>query len=1380
MPIFLDNLAASAATTKIYSPKFFDNKLTGSGKNIGVLNENVNPAKIGPLVTTVENRQARRKKYTNGNTDVRSIPVNPIGYNAWRYMDILNRPDTTSPDMVCVAEVTLPNMPCASQFYFQMLPHSIVMEETELPKTGQNQKSRIKRDIKPCYQTFLYMVNNSQYTEHICTETVFETIQTAMGKSVPTTQVCGHPINNPSTNLYITDFTCNPIEWVNSAIKDIQQYTSNIATAACTIHQDELDKFVQNYSLYDAMCERSEEWQTTIDTVLLQYFQNVKANFVNDNVALNEVARTLTYLENYPVPLNLYRKIYQNITASFPKDKAATLCKQNLSLLLSDTLNNLDKNKTAINGVPALAPGVAVPASVQKLSKEQADAVTSQEPLILVQSGAGTGKAHPLHTPILTPTGWTTIGELNVGDLVIGSDGLSHTVLRIHERGLRPGYHLTFSDSSQIDACGEHLWTVCMVERNTKRSDTITTDEWIQNRKYKNYAFLPTIRPVEYAFNEKDLPIDPYFLGALLANGNLDKDTIRYTESEKSVINQVKTAAKNNGYNMQDCTGETSTAGQWRFSHPEDQVNVSILKNRIRDLGLTVESHDKFIPDIYKTASVLQRKHLLNGLFDNCGDIRTGRDYARFNTSSSQLADDVLQLLWSLGLSAVKQPQKHGTDEYWSVNLLDGSWNPFIASSFADKVTSTPRTVRRKLKSAEPFDPVPMRCIEIDAPDHLYVAKDFIVTHNSTTILSRVDYMIAAGINPEDIMVLSFTNAAADHIKEKNPNIHSMTIAKMVHTIYAQNFPNHELSTLDTIINSLEIYYPDDDLAKRFKRKCIDVNDNAPGAFIQINAFIEMHYDDVMAMLDTIRQTSLELEIIICYQQIDFLTEPKEVQSKYLIIDEVQDNSVFEFVYTLRYVRKHNESLFIVGDCSQTLFEFRGSEPRALNVMEGSGTFSTYQLQVNYRSNQEILDFANVLLRDIEANQYAQIQLQANTLSPVTEQSFTNKVQLAYFRVQKQADFPDMLPTIFANTLKPYLDQKLAAGEKVAFLAHKRRMVDLLEEHLEKLYPNAKIVNMIPEKSYNSTIMSAFIQNYWDSVKFIPTQNIADMIGNLAIIHAENLIRNKVGQAKAVDIVATAMAKWKAQYKQHIDSWVRAYTSGVCKLDQLMENIKSCMLNFEIDTNAMKQRIVSMRNEEAKRNQDIKNANFLMSTIHSAKGLEFDNVVVLYDQGNQIDEPDKRMYYVAFTRAMKSEFILAYGPLVNPRIKTDYEVIVNKLHTANAQPAANAPVAATPAPAATASTNTPPANAPQTAPQSTTSQNYNMPAVPAMTVPQPQTAMPITTTDPKPEPAKPAMAVPDDDIIKALSDFGYNFAEPAQNTTPPDTTGGTNPDEQTD
>lgn len=188
----------------------------------------------------------------------------------------------------------------------------------------------------------------------------------------------------------------------------------------------------------------------------------------------------------------------------------------------------------------------------------------------------------------------------------------------------------------------------------------------------------------------------------------------------------------------------------------------------------------------------------------------------------------------------------------------------------------------------------------------------------SSVILARIQYMVDAGINPEDITVISFTNAAADHIKELNKDVHSMTFSLMIHKIYSENFPDHNLSSLDTIINAINIYLPRDDFAQEFSRKLVDLARTSTHSFTDMNNFVERNYADVMRVLDAVGQTTLELEIIICYQSIDTLTEPADVLSRYLIIDEVQDNSIFEFVYALKYVAKHKESLFIVGrHCSR-------------------------------------------------------------------------------------------------------------------------------------------------------------------------------------------------------------------------------------------------------------------------------------------------------------------------------------------------------------------------------------------------------------------------------------------------------------------------------
>lgn len=906
MPIDLTQLQeASKAGTKFavmgvktFTPKFFNSKLTGVGAKTGILNELANPINVqNPPGITNEYLYADKKTVVNGNVTVTSIPVNMLTVRNWKYMQNLKVPDITSLHKLGDRKDSSSSNPVS--IYVDMKPHSIIIEEKTDPVHGGG--THITRTMTVCYQLFLFRQVTADEDYKLTNQNdAYQVFQ-------PTAGSLG--------NSYLYAFTTTPIADYNTIVQNIASYGYTIDPQA---HVD----FMQTFGLYDHMVAQAEAWQTTIHSFMDNFFQNICQGYLQNNLALNDVAINLRYLENYAIPLDLYREIYNSIQTHFPKDIATILCKQNLNLLLSDQLNDLNQNKASLTRLQPAPPANQPANQGFKYSMEQMAAISSTEPLILVQSGAGCGK--------------------------------------------------------------------------------------------------------------------------------------------------------------------------------------------------------------------------------------------------------------------------------------------------------------------------------------------------SSVILGRVDYMVANGVKPEDITVLSFTNAAADHIKEKNPNIHSMTIASMIHSIYTMNFPTHELSSTDTIINTLDIYYKNNPLVDKFKEhlKALRKQDN--NSYTSMNNFIEAYYNDIITILNYIRQTSLELEIIICYQQIENLQEPPEVQSKFLIIDEVQDNSIFEFIYAIKYVAKHKESLFIVGDCSQTLYEFRASNPKALNVLEGSGVFRAYQLQTNYRSNQEILDFANVALQNIEANQYAHIQLQANSLAPVTEQSFRDKVHLHYEKLPRLKDFEDRFTSsIMGNVIRPYIAKKLAAGEQVAFLAYRRYHVNLFQEMVKKSFPNATIANLVPEKTYNSTIFSKFIKEFWDQITFSPTANIVGMIQQAIVQKLGKLVP---APDKALVAVQTMLFKWQQENARQIADWQQQHMLGYITMDEFMNLVKENMLNYEIRSNAVRQRLLSAQNDQQKRQNQNSQADIVVSTIHSAKGLEFDNTIILYQNENAMSEENKRMYYVALTRGRKSELVIAYDMVSKPRIQGDYDAILKILH----------------------------------------------------------------------------------------------------------------------
>lgn len=572
------------------------------------------------------------------------------------------------------------------------------------------------------------------------------------------------------------------------------------------------------------------------------------------------------------------------------------------------------------------------------------------------------------------------------------------------------------------------------------------------------------------------------------------------------------------------------------------------------------------------------------------------------------------------------------------------------------------------IQSTIPFSREQREAIESTSP--LTLVQSGAGTGKSTVILGRIDHMIANGVDPKDITVLSFTNAAANHITDLKPTIHSLTIASMLHTIYNNNFPTHQLSSLSTIINSLDIYFnpatttmtPEQSVfIDKFQRILERLRDNKE--YTQANNFVEDHIDDVINTLNTIQQTSLELESIICYQKMDTLVEPPETQTKHLIIDEVQDNSIAEFIYSIRYTDKHHCSMYIVGDCSQTLYEFRSSNPKALNVLENSGVFETHKLQTNYRSNQEILDFANVLLGTIEANQYANIQLRANSLKPVTSQSFKDAVQMCYNRLPNKSShtIEGMISHSISVDTRQYVTDKFNKHEQVCILAPARSTLRLVNDALRRTYPYAKIVSLVPQRPYDSDIFSKFIAKYWSKIQYAPPTNLISTIRRELLSNIQYMTYKKsniqIVQKKAADL----LDEFEKEYGNAILNWQHQVLMSVMTQDQLLAEVRKLMISSEIKRNAISQALLSAKNAEAKKAADVANADFILSTIHSAKGLEFDNVIVYYQDDSNKEEADKRMYYVAFTRAKKTEFIFAYDTLAHPKIQGDYERIVKTL-----------------------------------------------------------------------------------------------------------------------
>lgn len=373
------------------------------------------------------------------------------------------------------------------------------------------------------------------------------------------------------------------------------------------------------------------------------------------------------------------------------------------------------------------------------------DGAMAVDPIrVAVASGHGIGKLISNDVRMDTPMGVIRWGDVKVGDLLWGPDGEPTRVIGIPYKGTRPCYRVTFDDGSSTIAGREHLWTVRgRAQRRTDRSAgpsmqwvTLETQEILrvgvtrpngadQARQWE----IPAYEAVGYP--EAKLPIHPYLFGVMLGDAHMPTatvctsgDAIRERLDEIGIKTTPRDVSDRNAY----------------------AFYVNGATAHLRALGVAdCTSVEKFIPDVYKYAGIEQRKELLRGLIDTDGDV-TKAGSVTFNTSSERLAHDVVWLARSLGCKAheprVKIPtytykgeKRQGKPAYrMTLTFPDSFGTVCYVEHKRERIKPVERRyLTRWIDSIEYVGDLQGTCVTVDRVDGLFLANDFIVTHNSFT-----------------------------------------------------------------------------------------------------------------------------------------------------------------------------------------------------------------------------------------------------------------------------------------------------------------------------------------------------------------------------------------------------------------------------------------------------------------------------------------------------------------------------------------------------------------------------------------------------------------------------------------------------------------------
>ena len=383
-------------------------------------------------------------------------------------------------------------------------------------------------------------------------------------------------------------------------------------------------------------------------------------------------------------------------------------------------------------------------------------------------TGTAFGRAQPLTAKLLTPCGWKLMGDVKVGDVVIGSSGQPVSVVSVSARRLADVYRVTMNDGASTECASDHLWTVY----KNQNKHTLPTYEIIKNYRFKKNAKdikenprvingrtykIPLVQaPIQ--FQAKEVPIDGYILGYLLGNGSFSNNSIGLsvsTADEDQIITEFTKYLPT--CNMVPILSYDEYAPRnWRISKKQrtNGNSPNDLRSALRTLELlNVISDNKFVPDCYLFNDSGVRLAVLQGLMDSDGTV-TVDGTACFNNSSLHLCYAVQHLFLSLGgTSKIYGPYTRGNregllPEYHCRGQLPPEISPFRLKRKESKIKKERHhnQLYRGIDNIEYVAKKEVQCITVAAKDGLYITDDFIITHNCPYDVWAQAYLIDDGV----------------------------------------------------------------------------------------------------------------------------------------------------------------------------------------------------------------------------------------------------------------------------------------------------------------------------------------------------------------------------------------------------------------------------------------------------------------------------------------------------------------------------------------------------------------------------------------------------------------------------------------------------------
>ena len=372
----------------------------------------------------------------------------------------------------------------------------------------------------------------------------------------------------------------------------------------------------------------------------------------------------------------------------------------------------------------------------------------------------GVGKALPNSTVIPTPNGQKTVDKIKIGDYLFDAFGKPTKVLGVFPQGEKEVWEITFMDGRKAKCSKDHLWSFCTrgqksYSKKNRKFFTKTLEEisnmeiHSQSQGYK--ILIPQQHAVEYPTKEYYIP--PYSFGALIGDGsfryNNTNKALTFSSEDKQI---VKTLAEEMGYDFHK-NSDFNYSWTFQFKDKNSRIDKRInvwVEEILKDYPAlwNAKSETKFIPREYLEGDVNQRLDLLNGLLDTDGSIDKQKGRINYYTVSPFLKNNIIELCESLGLKVTYCIDNHKNSlPLYCIHITGSSEQKAKLFKLERKRDRLLKWLNNdKQKKPNDFNAIfkieklnyseEMTCFLVDNEEHLFLMNDFIVTHNTRTMMA--------------------------------------------------------------------------------------------------------------------------------------------------------------------------------------------------------------------------------------------------------------------------------------------------------------------------------------------------------------------------------------------------------------------------------------------------------------------------------------------------------------------------------------------------------------------------------------------------------------------------------------------------------------------